>query len=253
LRTELSLPAGEATSAAPERYAGFGYAEAERSAAYFEVLYRKFDATQSDAPVRVARGRESVCIERDDFFAEYDFGTKSGVLHAVDSIYIIDTFLRVFMSLMLPERNGLLMHASGMLVDGRAHLFVGPSGSGKSTAARFSPPGGMLSDELTAVKIRGGKVRVHGTPFMGELAVGGQNKSGTAAGIYFLNRKLPHGKTEVSASRAVALMLGSVMNFDKSPKQVSSILDIVCAVCRSAPCFEFNFNKKGDLLELLNG
>jgi hypothetical protein len=69
----------------------------------------------------------------------------------------------------LPERGGLLLHASGAVVGGRALIFPGPSGAGKSTLARKAGPARMLADDTLAVARRGGRWVACATPFYSRL------------------------------------------------------------------------------------
>lgn len=54
----------------------------------------------------------------------------------------------------LPEHGGLVLHAAGIVLDGRAFLLVGAEGAGKSTWSRLAREGGatVLSDDIVLVR-----------------------------------------------------------------------------------------------------
>jgi hypothetical protein len=76
-------------------------------------------------------------------------------------------FLRAALGWCLPERGGALVHAAGLVIDGRAFLLVGPEGSGKSTWSRFGENAGarVISDDLVLLDGAGERPEILGAPF----------------------------------------------------------------------------------------
>jgi hypothetical protein len=66
----------------------------------------------------------------------------------------------------MPSRPGALLHAAGVVIDGRAFLLVGPEGAGKSTFARAASEGGaqVVSDDVVLVDGAGGGLCLLGSP-----------------------------------------------------------------------------------------
>jgi len=67
---------------------------------------------------------------------------------------------------------GVVLHASGVSVDGRGLAFIGESGAGKTTLARICAQEGIakvLNDERIVLWREGSRWRVGGTPWHGEL------------------------------------------------------------------------------------
>jgi serine kinase of HPr protein (carbohydrate metabolism regulator) len=60
-------------------------------------------------------------------------------------------FLKLLMSLLLPSRRAVLIHASGVVIQGEGVIFLGDSGAGKTTTARrLGREGAMrIADDLT--------------------------------------------------------------------------------------------------------
>ena len=93
----------------------------------------------------------------------------------------VENFLRFFVSTLALRHGGFLLHASGVVKDGRSVLFFGPSGAGKSTTAANSPGTERLGDDLVLVEPwRGSAFRACGVPFRGSFAGDERNSSACA-------------------------------------------------------------------------
>ena len=67
----------------------------------------------------------------------------------------------------LPSRGGALLHAAGIVLEGRAFVLVGPEGSGKTTWAALARSAGarVLSDDIVLVEAGPGGAQALGSPF----------------------------------------------------------------------------------------
>jgi hypothetical protein len=72
----------------------------------------------------------------------------------------------------LPARDGAVLHAAAILVDGAAFLLVGPAGAGKSTFARTAERAGAgyVSDDVVVVDASAERVELLGVPFRADAA-----------------------------------------------------------------------------------
>jgi len=76
------------------------------------------------------------------------------VYRRADESFVLSSMFRASLIARLPFEGGLPLHAASTVIDGKAVIFFGVSGAGKSTLSSTSPfP--LLSDELTAVLLRG--------------------------------------------------------------------------------------------------
>ncbi len=73
--------------------------------------------------------------------------------------------LQNVLRLCLVLRGQLLLHAAGVVHDGRAFVFAGKSGAGKSTLARCFTEDALLGDEMMCIDAQ---CLVHRAPFTGE-------------------------------------------------------------------------------------
>jgi len=86
--------------------------------------------------------------------------------------YAISSLVRIAFSQRLLLKSGFLIHASCVVNDGMAYMFVGESGAGKSTHSELwlrSIPGTyLLNDDCPAIRIVGGRMMAYGTPWSGK-------------------------------------------------------------------------------------
>jgi hypothetical protein len=129
----------------------------------FEFRSPRFGA----APYKVARFRS-------------DFSTGEVVLQrqyfpAARSFYPLEYPLdELIFTNLLSRRNGVELHGCGVVDHGEGLLFLGFSGAGKSTLARLwrrHPGATILSDDRIILRLRGGQVMMHGTPWHGDEAL----------------------------------------------------------------------------------
>jgi hypothetical protein len=207
----------------------------------------------TDVTVRET-GRGRLVVERHDFHATLDLEARTGALAlgAVDHM-AIDSFLRVAYSLALLEHGGLLVHAASLARNARAWVFSGPSGSGKTTLTRLSPAAALLSDEISIVRLRDGRLRCHGSPFWGELGKPGANTEVDVAAIHFLRHAERHTAAPLAARQALRTLLSNVLFFAAEPGLVRRVLDVAAAVVAAVPCFALGFRPAPDVWEVIAG
>jgi hypothetical protein len=240
LRAALETEGGELTALAERRYAGF--LSAARPDWRFRVGRREHGLVPlADVVVRQPHGTGRIELERHDFLATLDVRRRVGdvALGAMDEI-ALDAFLRVAYSIALLDAGALLLHASSVARDGRGYVFPGRSGSGKTTVTRLSPGATLLSDELSIVGREG---RCYGTPFWGELARAGENRSVPAAGLYLLRQADHHAATPLRAPQALAALLPNVVFFARDPGLVARVFDVAADVVERVPCFDLAFRR----------
>ncbi|MCH5297220.1 MAG: hypothetical protein J1E85_06075 [Ruminococcus sp.] len=90
------------------------------------------------------------------------------------------------------SHRAMLVHSSGIIVDGKAYLFSANSGVGKSTHTRlwkqvYGDDITYINDDKPVVRIENGSVIVYGTPFDGGSGIA-NNLSAPLGGIVFIER-----------------------------------------------------------------
>jgi hypothetical protein len=117
--------------------------------------------------------------------------------------YPLDELLMINL---LARGRGVEVHACGVIdANGDAYVFAGQSGAGKSTIARLWCHEGatVLSDDRLILRVRDGKVWVHGTPWHGEEQFGCP-ASAPLSRIFFLRHASENRATAISEAGAAA-------------------------------------------------
>lgn len=98
-------------------------------------------------------------------------------------------FPQVFFSLLMPEKNGLMLHACGVSDGRKGCLFVAPSGGGKSTIAKLALKQGLtlLNDDRIIIRKENSQFKIYGTPWHGEVTVT-SNKCLVIHEVFFLQK-----------------------------------------------------------------
>jgi hypothetical protein len=154
-------------------------------------------------------------------------------------VYPLDELLIINL---LALRNGLHIHALGVVHEGRALVFCGVSGAGKSTMAELwkKRPVRLLSDDRISLRKKDGKIWAYGTPWHGDARVSLPEKAPLEA-IYFLvqsqeNKILPLSATEVATRILVRCF--PTFYFKQGMEHSLSFID---ELTQEIPCFELQF------------
>ena len=226
-----------------QRYVGF----LSSSRPEFEL---DFDLTStqpvSDDDVRVSHDGNSKSgdwlIERGDFHAHWDSRTGRGRVRQSANPYSLDSVLRILHSLILAQRGGFLLHAASAIRDGRAYLFSGISGAGKTTMTRLAPPDvTLLTDEISYLRPNAGGYSAFGTPFAGELARSGENRTAPVSALFFLEKGPENRVHELSSAEAVRRLLRNTLFFAEDRCLVEKLFATACDFVARVPIRRLTF------------
>jgi len=107
--------------------------------------------------------------------------------------------------------DGMLLHASAVVLDGRAYLFSAPCGTGKSTHTKlwlkvFGDRAYMLNDDKPALRFEDGAWYAYGTPWSGKHDIS-TNIRVPVAGICFLHQAKENTIRPFSGTKAIFALL----------------------------------------------
>lgn len=171
----------------------------------------------------------------------------SGVQHE----YALDSLLRMFLSWALLPEQGFLLHAATVMHDGKAYVFFGRSGAGKSTISRLSPPGSVLTDEISLLKCVDGEWRAFGTPFWGEFRAEGQNTSAPVAGFFRLMQSSSNRVERLRPAELLKALLPCVLFFSLRLVDHDRLLEVLTEACQSTKGYNLEFQKNRSFWEVL--
>lgn len=173
-----------------------------------------------------------------------DVGSRTGAAQRDAECLLLDALLRAAVARSALDAGGLLLHASAVVVDGRAHVFPAPSGSGKSTlAAGASHP---LSDEVTVLLPGPGGFVAHATPWW--------TSRGGAAPVACVYELAWDGEevTPLPRSALRRLVTNLALPLD-GPEEQRAALSVAAQIARSVPCARLAFRPDTRIDALLRG
>ncbi len=137
--------------------------------------------------------------------------------------------------------EGFLLHASAVMMDGKAYLFSAPSGTGKSTHTslwlkHFGERAQILNDDKPAIRIIDDNIKVFGTPWSGKTDLN-INAEAELAGICFLERDTTNHIEEMSKAEAVVRVLNQTIR-PSEEKQMGLLLDTLDVVISKTPIYK---------------
>ncbi len=141
--------------------------------------------------------------------------------------------------------GGFVLHASAVMVDGRAYLFSAPSGTGKSTHTElwlrhFGDRAKILNDDKPAIRVTENGIRVFGTPWSGKTDLN-INTDAELAGICFLERSKHNHIEEISKGEAIVLVLNQTLR-PVGEKEMTQLLDTLDIVISKTPIYKMGCN-----------
>jgi hypothetical protein len=158
----------------------------------------------------------------------------------------------ILMQAMPRERDGLLIHGAGIVLDAAGHVFAGPSGAGKSTVAGLAHSiGEVLSDENVVVRLDSDGAVLHSTPFWGQ--------STPAERIYRVNRRVPlaaihllaHApgfeRTPLRPAEAVAAILSTEKVATERVESASAWLAVAERLVARVPVYRLAFRPTAEI------
>jgi hypothetical protein len=164
---------------------------------------------------------------------------------------VVRSELEVAFQTRLARSGGALVHACGLVLEGKALLLPGSSGRGKSTLAGQLPAEVALSDERPALRVREGDAAwLHGTPWRGTA---GRVSAGAAplGAVAFLGlHEPPWGLRPLPPGEAFRRLCFHAFPPLWDREGMERVLELAQRVVTSVPCFELRY-RLGDPVEPL--
>lgn len=139
------------------------------------------------------------------------------------------------------KQGGFLLHASAVVMDGRAYLFSASSGVGKSTHTKLwqkkfgADRAVIINDDKPAICIEDGVCSVWGTPFSGKTDEN-RNEKALLQGICMLERGEENRIWQIKASEALPLLMQQTIR-PRQEELADKLLTLVDALLRKIPVY----------------
>ena len=162
---------------------------------------------------------------------------------------INDRLITYACSQALAPGKGMLLHASAVVKDKRAFLFLGPSGAGKSTAASLSGKYRVIGDDVVAVKRNGASYSVFPTPWkQAPFTKGAERVRAEVKAFFFIRKSSRISFKPVRPEEALKRMLYGHIHFLCYTRRplLDAIFDTASGFASAIPAYDMGFTRDDD-------
>ena len=143
--------------------------------------------------------------------------------------------------------DGMMLHASAVLVDGRAYLFSAPSGTGKSTHTSLwldmlGERASILNDDKPALRLIDGTWYAYGTPWSGKYDIS-QNVGAPLGGIAVLERAQENSIVPFAGPEAIHAILNQAVR-PRGVESAAKLLELLDELVSKVPIWKLSCNPK---------
>lgn len=159
---------------------------------------------------------------------------------------------QVWLAPLLADRNAVLLHSAGAILNGQGLLFLGHSEAGKSTTAgMLKGRAQILCDDRNVARRWDGGWRVHGTWSRGDVA----DVSGSSAplgAVLWLHQKNCNEIMELKDKKVIwKYMLGVLVKSVTTAAWWEKEIDILGRLIGEVPCYAMHFDRSGGIVREL--
>lgn len=149
--------------------------------------------------------------------------------------------------------DGMMLHASAVVVDDRAYLFSAPSGTGKSTHTKlwlelFGDRAYLLNDDKPALRLEDGQWYAYGTPWSGKDALN-RNARVKLGGICVLRRAEENEIAPLTGAKAVYHLYDQTVR-PPAASLTEKILELMDALVTRVPIWSMGCNREPEAAQM---
>lgn len=142
----------------------------------------------------------------------------------------------------LVKYDGFYLHASAVVLDGKAYLFSGNSGAGKSTHTRlwqqvFGPDARVINDDKPVLRRMDGKWIVYGTPWCGKDGININDKA-PLAGICYVKKAQKNEIRRLTKREAMERILAQTIRRYPDRERLDKMLALLEQLLAEIPVYE---------------
>lgn len=184
---------------------------------------------------------------------EVDLRQGTGYLE-LDPQAGVENFLRVVYAWLCLQHDALLLHAAGVIRQGRGYVFFGPSGAGKTTTARLAAAASeVLSDDLVIIRAHQERYQLYGVPFKGALeTVLRPNRVAPLHGLFRLQQNTQHQLRPLPHPMAVAELAASAPFIARESALGAQLLERCYHLARQVPVHQLHFRRDAGFWQVID-
>jgi len=154
------------------------------------------------------------------------------------------------------DYDALLLHAVGVVIDGRGYVFYGHSGAGKTTVAGLAQSHGeVLSDENVVVRLADEGAVLYSTPFWGHSTPAEliRRRAGRypLVGLFSLVHAHAFALTPLTHAQAVTSLLTTEKVATERTESAGAWLEVAGRIVERVPVFRLDFPPTAELWPFL--
>jgi hypothetical protein len=162
----------------------------------------------------------------------------------------------VLMQALPREREALLLHATGISIEGKGHCFFGASGAGKTTVARLAAGRGeLLTDENVILQLAPDGPRLVSTPYWGHSTppemIRRKSRSVPLTALYELTHTPGFVLMRLGPGAAAAALLGTEKVATERVESADAWLAVAGRLVASVPVYRLGFRPTAELWDFL--
>jgi hypothetical protein len=156
---------------------------------------------------------------------------------------------QVWLAPLLADRNAVLLHSAGVILNGQGLLFIGHSEAGKSTTVTMlKDQAEILCDDRNVARHWSGGWRAHGTWSHGDVADVSAASAPLRAILFLkqdmLNEIVPLTDRKAVWKKMLATLVKSVVTAEWWHKEINILEQLIGDV----PCYTMHFDKSGRIV-----
>lgn len=161
-----------------------------------------------------------------------------------NKVFIVNNSLMLLFAMFTARYNTLLMHASVVINNGMAYMFLGKSGTGKSTHSRlwlkYIEGTCLLNDDNPVIRVLDdNSIRVFGSPWSGKTPCY-KNESAILGGIVKLNQAPVNSINRVKGVNAYISVLPSASGMKWNKILTEGMHNTLTEIASRVPVFQLN-------------
>lgn len=181
-------------------------------------------------------------------YSEYPSNNQQGIYPIFNDLEI------VFFVNWLGTFGDILLHASGVILDGKGYAFIGTSGAGKSTLASTlaeEPAVTVLGEDQVILRLIDGQFCIYGTPWHLNPAMCSPQEVPLEK-LFFLEKNGEYAAEPIKPSDGITRILQTAFIPYYRPELVAKILDHLITLAVKIPFRSLSYPLGSDVWKLIN-